>query len=357
MFARFSGGINLLNQITPDFSQSVREVKDGSSPKAMMTVERDGAQTFVRINSSSLSVIQTCARKSYYSLERGLRARAGSPPLIFGSAIHKALDVFYSHTSKEREFPKDFDEVAPLLAHGHEAPEQHFLYDAIKTFVAAAKPLEALPDTESRSITSGIWVLSHYFKTYLHDVYVIHQDEQGPITERTFAVPFYEDKQLRVELFGTIDFVLRNEATGQILCGDHKTSSRMGADFLNRIKPNHQYTGYLIGAHRALGVSDEHFLVNGIQVKARPLTSRGGPPTFTRQITRRTKHDFQEFQDALLWAIRSYVSWQDTNVWPLGTVDACSSWGQCPYLDVCSAPNELRQNILEAKFIKESSNE
>lgn len=342
-----------MSEIIADFSQSMREALPSGPPKEMLRVERDGLQTFVRINSSSLSLIQTCARKSFYTLVEKWRARSGSPPLIYGQAMHKAMEVFYSHPARERTIPKDFEEAAPLMAHGHEAPEEHFLYEAVRAFVKEAEPLKALPDTDKRSIPSGIWVLGHYFKNYINDVYVVHSDEQGPMVERDFTFTFHEDSQLKIELFGRIDMVLRNEATGQILPGDHKTSSQMGADFFNRIKPNHQYTGYLLGARKCLGVTDEHFLINGIQSKARPLTSRGGPPTFTRQITRRSTEDFMEFFDVVFWATQSFLKWDAQNVWPLGTVDACSSWGGCGFLDVCSAPNELRSNILEAKFQRE----
>lgn len=345
-----------MSEIMPDFSQTPRDVQPlGQPPKEMMSVMRDGPQSHVRINSSSLSLIQTCGRKSFYSLAQGWKSKQTSAPLVFGSAIHKAMDVFYSYGSRERTIPKDFEEYAALMAHGHAAPEQHFLYEAIAAFVKEAEPLRMLPDTDKRSISSGIWVLGHYFRTYHNDTYVIHADEAGPMVERDCTATLYEDAQLRIDLFGRLDAVFRNETTGQILPGDHKTSSQMGADFFNRIKPCHQYTGYLWLAQRCLGVIDEHFMVNGIQSKARPLTARGGPPTFTRQITRRSQEDFAEFTDVVLWAVRTYLAWETSGTWPLGTVDACASWGGCPFHDVCSAPNELRQNILEAKFNRGNS--
>lgn len=342
-----------MNFVKPDFS-SLINLKPSGPLKQMLSVQRDGNQTYVKINSSSLSLIQTCARKSFYSLHEHWKQKQGSAPLIYGSAIHKALEVFYAHPAEARQLPDDFDDCLETLAHGHTAPTPHFLYDAVSAFVAAAEPLKNLPATDKRSVPSGVWVLGHYFKTYLNDTYIIHVDDKGPVIERSFSIPYYEDATLKIDLFGQIDFALRNSITGEVLVGDHKTSSQLGSDFLNRIKPNHQYTGYLIGAHRTLGVSGEHFLVNGIQVKARPLTSRGGPPTFTRQITRRSPQDFAEFQESLLEAVRNYLRWSDSGVWPIGVVDACANYGGCGYLDVCSQPSELRQNILEAKFNKET---
>jgi len=340
------------NQIKPDFSSTLRSAATPDAPrKVMLSVEHDGAQALVRINSSSLSIIQTCPRKTQYVLQQGWKSKAISPALVYGTAIHKALEVFYSCPPKERgEMPAHFDDNAMLIAHGHPAPAKHFLYDAIAAFVKAAEPLRMLPDTDKRSLSSGVWTLGHYFRVYLRDAYVTYADSAGPCVERTFETDLYESKLLKIRIFGTIDFVLKNAATGEILPGDHKTASQMGSDFLNRCKPNHQYTGYILGAQRELGLSTENFMINGVQVKPRPLTARGSPPTFTRQITRRSDEDVQELIHSITWAVRSYLEWEKENVWPLGTADACSSWGGCQFLDICSAPNALRNNILEAKF-------
>lgn len=317
----------------------------------MLRVERDGNQSFVRINSSSLSILQTCPRKSQYLLKEKLKGKSGSPPLIFGNAIHKALEVFYKQPHSERTpIPRDFEEIAQTIAHGYEPPFQHFLFDAVKAFVAAADPLRMLPDTDKRSLSSGIWTLCKYFGIYINDQYVTFQDEAGPVTERKFTTTIVDTPTLKIELFGTIDFILQNLATKELLPGDHKTSSQMGNDFLNRIKPNHQYTGYVVGVQRVLGLDTEKFLVNGIQVKPKPLTARGGPPHFTRQITTRTSEDIAEFIAVVQGAVENYLRWESANVWPLGNVDSCAMWAGCQFLEVCSAPNALRQNILSAKY-------
>lgn len=318
----------------------------------MLRVERDGAQTLVRINYSSLSVLQTCNRKALYDLRERWQPKAVRAPLVYGNAMHKALEAFYLLPREMRGMPGDFDDVSQLLAHGHLPDSAAPIYGPVRAFVQAAQPLQSLPDTDARSVASGVWVLGHYFRTYENDVYVIHVDHDGPVVERQFRMQLCEDKAVRIELFGQIDFVLRNEATGELLPGDHKTSSQMGKDFFNRIKPNHQYTGYLMGAQFALGLSGENFMVNGIQSKAKPITARGGPPTFTRQITRRTQEDFAEFRDVVKNAVAQYLRNEESGVWPLGSADACGMWSGCQYLDVCSAPNELRQNILSAKFEK-----
>lgn len=338
-----------VSHVVPDFSKSGIELQS-EKPHEMLTVTRSNGVTKVRINSSSLGVILACPRKSYYTLKRGLRSKVGSPALVYGSAIHKALEIFYSHPREERAIPPRFKEKSEQMAFGHSPESEHFLFKAVESFVTEAQQLRMLPDTDKRSLSSGIWLLQNYFNTYINDPYVVYSDENGPVTERKFTLTLYKDTSLEVELFGTIDVVLQHEVNKVILPADHKTSSVVGNDFFNRLKPNHQYTGYILGAQQVLGIDSDQFLVNCLQVKARPLTARGSGPHFTRQVTKRSDQDIQEFKEAVLWAVRSYLLWDETNVWPIGHVDQCGMYGGCQYLDICGAPDQLRENMIEAKF-------
>ncbi len=344
--------------VSPDFSE-VKPTLTRDKIKEMLTVRQTGAFREVRINSSSLSIILSCPRKAYYTLHRNLRSRSEAAALVFGSAIHKALEVFYSHPRTARTIPPRFKEISDLLAFNPDAAEEqtHFLYDAIKAFVAAAAPLAALPDGDKRSIPNGIWILQEYFKSYINDPYVIYRDENGPVTERTAEAVLHEEPGLRIILFGTIDAVLQHELNKNVLPTDHKTTSRLGSDFFNRLKPNHQYTGYLFLAQKVLGLETDEFMVNGIEVKEKPKTARGKGVSFSRQPTKRNETDMQEFKDAVIWATKSYLQWADTNNWPIGNVDACTMWGGCNYLEVCSAPDKLRENLLDAKYYEPKEEE
>lgn len=335
--------------VLPDFSEVAPRIQR-EKVKEMLTITKDGDVTVVRINSSSLGIILSCLRKSWYVLERGLKSQSESTALLFGIAIHKAMEVFYSHPRAERNIPPRFNEISNLMAFGEAAPSDHFLYKAIAAFVEAAAPLSYLPDSDKRSPSTGVWLLQHYFATYINDQYVVATDENGPIVERTGEVVLHEEPGLRIVLFGTIDVVLKNLADGRLLPADHKTTSTLGSDFFNRLKPNHQYTGYLLIARDGLKLPVHEFLVNGIQVKERPKTARGSNPSFTRQATTRSEQDITEFKQVVVHAVKTYLNCKTSEVWPLGHVDACTHYGGCQFLEVCSAPSQLRENILEAKF-------
>lgn len=335
--------------VVPDFSE-VRPVIKSDKIKEMLTVTRVGKKTFVKINSSSLGIILSCLRKAYYVLDRGLKSQTDSAALLFGLAIHKAMEVFYSYPRAERNIPPNFIECSNLMAYGSAAPSDHFLYKAVSAFVQAAQPLAFLPELDKRSIANGVWLLQHYFSTYINDQYVVAVDEKGPIVERTGEFILHDSDDLQIILFGTIDVVLKNLADGRLLPADHKTTSVLGSDFFNRLKPNHQYTGYILIAQHVLGMDVNEFLVNGIQVKEKPKTARGSSPNFSRQITTRSETDYIEFKQTVVWSVRALLQCQAENQFPLGHVDACTHYGGCQFLEVCSAPSQLRENILSAKF-------
>jgi hypothetical protein len=295
-------------------------------------------------------VIQECLRKTKYLLNDKYSAEMESPATVFGSAIHKALEVFYLGAPEARKLPKL--EQMELMSYGHKAEgeETDLLLRATRAFIEKAKPLEALPAENKRSIQNGVYTLWHYYKSFIDDPYIAYIDEQGPFVERGFTFRLYESNLIAIDYFGTIDLVVRHTQTGDILVCDHKTSSVVGTEFYNRLKPNHQYTGYLYGARQAFGLNTNMFLVNCLQVKEKPKTSRGTPPSFPRQITTRDDADYTEFRETVTQAVESYLAQMRAEEWPMGHVNACATYGGCQYLQVCSAPRQLRENILNAKF-------
>lgn len=316
--------------------------------KEMISVRKEGSKTKVRVNSSSLGTLQECMRKAKYSLHEGWKTEMESPATLFGSAIHKALEVYYNGDPAERKLPKLED--MELIAYGHAFDSTNLLLRATKAFVEKAQLLAALPAENKRSIQNGVYTLWHYFKAYIDDPYVAYIDKSGPFTERKFEYILYADDTLEITYFGTIDLILQHTQTKERLVTDHKTSSVVGSDFFNRLNPNHQYTGYLRGAQKVFGIETNSFLVNCIQVKEKPKTSRGTPPSFPRQVTTRDEDAFVEFEQSVIYAVRAYLFAQEEGFWPLGHVNACATYGGCQYLPICSAPPSMRETILKAKF-------
>ncbi len=323
-----------------------------AEPKEMLSVSEDSGVTSVRINFSSLSILQECARKAEYSLVRGLKASLESPALLFGSAIHKGLETYYSGERIERCIPPNYKTTMDAIGCGLWQPdwEEYLVFRAARAFVFKASPLTALPDDNKRSIVTGVWMLQHYFQKYLTDEYVIMRDNLGPVVERKVTMPIFSSANLNIDLFGTIDFVMKSEVTGQILPGDHKTASSL-YDFYDKISPNFQYTGYLWACREVLGYDTDLFLVNALQVKQPPKTARGSEPDFARQITSRSEEDYNELRIAIIDAVTSFLRHRENGYFPMSASGACTArYGSCTYRDICSSPTQLRENIISAKF-------
>lgn len=329
-----------------------------AQPKEMISVSvlPDGRRR-VRVNSSSLDVIQNCMRKSQLLLHEKWEPEHEGPATIFGSSIHAAMEVFYRGSVEERAVP-DLEDLE-RMTYGHNPCGDSLCERAFAAFLKKAEPLASLPDGDKRHPLNGAWILWNYFKKFKDDPYVAHVDESGPFIEKKFSLVVYEDRFIVIEVFGTIDFVFRHVDTGQLIPGDHKTTSSFGfgdSNYFDREKPNHQYTLYAMGAERVFGISSPDFMVNVIEVKARPKTARGSPPSFPRQVTSRSSEDFEECIEVVVDSVERYLAAIDSGVWPLGPVGACSSYGSCSYRQVCSAPKNLRNNILTSKFKKEGNN-
>jgi hypothetical protein len=324
-------------------------------PKRMISAERQNGKDAVNINSSSHSVIQECPRKAKYLLHEKWRIVDGSPALCFGSGIHGAFETFSLAPPEQRKMVPL--EELEMIVFGTGYDETKLLHRAIKTFVDKTEPLKALPDTDKRSQINGVWILWNYFNTHINDPYTVLVDEHGPFVEREFTFKLYEDDKLIVNYFGTIDAVKQHTTTKDIICVDYKTSSSISGwggngSFFDKEKPNSQYTGYLLGLREAFGIDINQFCIDIVEVKARPKTARGSPPSFPRQITTRDENDYEEFRESVVKAARDYLHFIATGSWPIGPTSSCNLWGACTYKQVCASPKSLRETILQSKFTR-----
>lgn len=332
---------------SPELSSPVIKSED---KKEMMNLSNSNGKWSCSINSSSLGLLLECGRKSHYILGRGLKKVAPNPATTFGSAIHAALEHFYRSKRSERQIPGNFKTKMEELEFDLE-PKENLLLQCGQKFVEAMADMRSVDAFDKRSIASGLWNLYHYFQTYIDDPYEVMEDEDGPLTERRIEYTLYDSSDLEIKYFGSIDVILRHAVTGAILVADHKTSSVVGTTFYNRLKPNHQYTGYVLGAREALGLDTQSFLVNCIQVKPKPKTERGTPPNFPRQVTTRDESDFEEFKLTVVAAVRQYIRWQEDGFFPLGNVNACGMYNGCQFLEVCNVSNnDIRESVIKAHF-------
>lgn len=311
-----------------------------SPPKEMLSITRDPAgRPLVRINFSSLDVIQTCKRKAHYLLDRKLKNNVEASATLFGSAIHKGLEAWYLRPIAERRpaSPKCDGEIPGGKC---SCPR----CDTIRGFLSKAEPLYNLDLSDKRHPSSGIRILDDYIRKFLDDPFEVLQDAAGrPMVECTLEAVISDTPAAQITLFGTIDVILRNVQYDTILVTDHKTTSSLGVEFYKRIKPNHQYTGYILLVKEALGLAVEGFLVNGIQV-AKTKTA------FARQFTHRDEADFAELRAALVAGVTEYLACKVTGIWPQSAPNPCSMYGGCAYHSICEVNPVLREQVIKSLY-------
>lgn len=332
--------VELMNQVESPKSEQAKE---------MLTVTKEGTKTHVKINFSSLDVIQACPRKAHYLLDRKLVSSEQSPATEFGSGIHKALEVWYIAPPESRIVPASPKKLA--LEHIYKVqtdeikPDQGLFLDAITAFIKSTPGLTHLEDTDKRSHAQGVELLANYFKHFEKDIFEVVKDKQGqPIVERLCEFTLYDSPTLKITYFGTIDLIVYDKILGKHICVDHKTTSVFGDSFFKRLSPNHQYTGYVWAAREVLGLDIDTFMVNILQV-AKTKKNVG------RQFTERRTEDFEELRSATILAVKNYLHCRDTSNWPMGTVNSCTMYGGCQYHKICSVPVQLRENVIRGEWL------
>lgn len=319
------------------------------APKEMLSLRKlpDG-RTEIRINHSSYTLLSLCKRKAHYALGRGLINSSESPATLFGSAIHAALEVWYTSPRSSRRKGSSLcdDSVANMEAGLEPLPHGRCVRcAAMARFLEVAQPLSGLEPSDKRSRRNGTHILDGYFSHYADDPYVVLSDNIGPIAERRVELLLADESDSRVVFFGTIDCVLKDESTGQIIITDHKTTSALGQEFMQRISPNFQYTGYTKAFRSAYPEHNTRtFMSNGILVAKTKQT-------FLRQLTEVSDELMEEWRISLLDT--AYDWWarvQAEGPFPMNSPEPCTHFGGCQYRALCENPASVRESIIQAQY-------
>ncbi len=334
-----------------EIQTQVTNVRKREEPKEMLSIRKAEDRQIVKINFSSLNVVQACMKRAYFNLERGLQSKLESSALTFGKAFHAAMEVWYCSPQANRKSETGHcDDAQALMLAGHE-PTPHGDCARCAAVFAFLEGTKTLGESDgARDPANGMLVLNSYFDHYLTDPFEVLMDASGPVVERDFEYKVGEfqipnEGLVEIWFFGRIDSVLRNRETSEIVVTDHKTTGALGKDFLNRIKPNFQYTGYWMAAKDILKVNPSRFLVNGVQVAK---TKRD----FARQFTTVTDEEIQNLKDAILWNVTNYLKARRSGMWPLSAPDACTQWGGCSYKRICELPKSLHESMISVEFEK-----
>lgn len=258
---------------------------------------------------SSLTSAQ-CRRKFYFEKVLGLKSKYISPPLIYGSAIHAAVEFFYKNIGSET---MSFEEVQR---------------GAVQQFVNYWTRFPVMGD-DRRTLEGGILTMTRYCDTYRDDVTGFEEND----IEGTQWVPMPNGTMLMMKLDRV---ATQGKHVGVV---DTKTSSRPLTDYYFReYEQNSQVSLYYYGMEQLLGRCD-FIMIDGILVP-HPAPGSASRP-FSRRNFFRTDVQMEE-------AVNSYCQVTDDLMVGIHMEDKeeqikffyqnqsrCNDYGGCPFKSVC----------------------
>ena len=270
-------------------------------------------------DNSTISCFQTCRRKYYYQYVKHLRPKVKGTPLIFGSAIHDALDCYYKNSSREEG-----------------------AVEAIKLF----KTIYDTPEGDTlRTVENGVKMLAWYFVKYKHEPFtVVGKPEEG-------FVYFIGD----VLYGGRLDLPV--EWDGQLWIMEHKTTTRLNGNYFDQYELDKQITGYIIALEEFSGRKCAGAIMNVLEPwkEVKRVTAKTKQPedhflrkplTRSEALKDRFKYNVQAIVRDIRWCHEN-DEFQESE-----KKESCFYYNRnCPFLQLCQYGEN--QRIIERDYVVE----
>jgi PD-(D/E)XK nuclease superfamily len=286
------------------------------------------------LDSSKVDAFHLCPQKYAYRYEEHLVPvdRKRDSPILFGGAIHKALETLYRGTA--------FDKVkCPLgpcaRCKGNEIPRFAAIF--------LANYLDDPDDPrEIRTVDRGLELLGMYLAKWRRE----------PFKVLAVEVPFelsYEthdrvDGDLTFKYIGRIDLIIDYDGTPMTV--DHKSTTRFGMVFDSSFKLSGQFTGYMKGGSKIINQEITSALANALRV-----TTKIDDASFARIFTHRTPEEFDTWENELRHVASEIVRMRETGFWPKSAPFACGAYNRiCEYYPLCISAKQTRETLKQAAY-------
>ncbi len=262
---------------------------------------------------TTIDTFQTCRRKYYWFAVRHLQTKTKSNALLFGGAIHDALDTHYG----EKNMPK-----------------------AIANFKETYKDREG---DDLRTVANGVKLLEHYAVVYEKEPFeVLGKPETG------FVYPIGE-----IMYGGRMDLPVRWD--GPIWIVEHKTASVIRAAYFRQFDLEKQVTGYILAAEAFTGEKVMGCLINALEpwkeLKRPTAKSKKPEDHFVRYPVTRSQMLKDRFKLNVQRLVRD-ILWCEKNneFYEAEKKEACFYYNyDCPYKMLCQFGEDER--TIEKEYV------
>jgi hypothetical protein len=281
------------------------------------------------LDSSKVESFKLCPQKYEYRFEEHLVPldRKRDSPIMFGGAIHRALETLYRGTA--------FNEAPCPLG-----PCQHCHGNAIPNISAVflANYTDDPDDPrEIRTVDRGLELLVLYLSKWRREQF------RTIAVEVPFELP-YETRTFKFNYIGRIDLIVEQEDL--VMTVDHKTTTRFGLLFDSSFKLSGQFTGYMKGASKLVDREITTALANAMRI-----STKLDDASFARIYTHRTPEDFDRWEAELLHTAKAIDSMRFNGFWPRNAPFACGAYNRiCEYWPLCVAGEATREHLKQAAY-------
>lgn len=282
------------------------------------------------LDSSKVDAFHLCPQKYAYRYEEHLVPvdRKRDSPILFGGAIHKALETLYRGTA----FEKIACPLGPCArCKGNEIPR------FAATFLA--NYIDDLDDLrEIRTVDRGLELLGMYLAKWRREPFKVLA------VEVPFELSYETYDLLTFKYIGRIDLIIDYDGTPMTV--DHKSTTRFGMVFDSSFKLSGQFTGYMKGGSKVVNREITSALANALRV-----TTKIDDASFARIFTHRTPEEFDTWEAELRYVASEVVRMRETKFWPKSAPFACGAYNRiCEYYPLCISAAQTRETLKQAAY-------
>jgi len=271
-------------------------------------------------DSTSITLAETCLRKYYYSMIRNIEPVDESVHLIFGELYASALERYHK-----------------LIAEN--IPHEDAVISTVHTALIDSYSRDFDSDVKTRPnlIRTIVWYLDTYKDDPQYETWTLSNGE--PAVEHSFTLNVDE----KIILCGHLDQVVRDRETDDKFIKDQKTSKYTLSDYYWRgFSPNTQVSMYTLAARILYQTPIKGIIIDAAQIKV-------GGTSFARKLILRTEAQLREWYNSARYHIDAARNAYQKDFYPMNT-SACGNYGGCPFRELCSRPESVREQFIKADF-------
>jgi hypothetical protein len=279
-------------------------------------------------DSTSLGYLKTCPRLYYYTMIEGWTAQEESVHLRFGIEYHHAL--------------QDYDlSIAAGILHNDA------VHDVIRELLIRTSDFE--PDHKTKTRESLVRTVIWYLDKYRDDAaQTLILSSGKPAVELSFRFELdwsAPGHPVPYMLCGHLDKAVT--FNDEIFVMDHKTTiyAPNSSWFFDKYEPDNQMTLYTLAGKIVLDAPVRGVIIDAAQIKA-------DETNFGRGFTFRTPDQLEEWHNDLHYWFALAEQYATLNVWPMND-SSCDKYGGCRFRKICSKSPSVREQFLEANFVKQ----